>query len=130
MDAGSAATLPNAIEAAERADTLIYTIHIYADDPEKMLFRRVDGKVEKALEQGRDVLKRMARETGGGFFEVTRERPIAAIYEAIEDELRNQYSLGFTPSGAKDGPGFHAIELSTTRDNLIVQARSGYYVSP
>ena len=130
MDAGSQATLGQAIEAAERADTLVYTIHIYAEDPEMMLMGRADEKRQKALAQGKGVLERISEETGGGFFEVTKERPIVAIYQEIQDELRNQYSLGFTPDAAHDAAGFHNVKVSTTREGLAVQARTGYYVGP
>ena len=46
--------------------------------------------------------------------------------EAIEEELRNQYSLAYTPD--KDtGAGYHRIQLSTKDKDLTVQTRDGYY---
>jgi hypothetical protein len=39
----------------------------------------------------------MSRATGGGFFEVSDKMSIDQIYERIEEELRNQYSLGYSP---------------------------------
>ena len=48
------------------------------------------------------------------------------IYADIDEELRNQYSLGYTP--AKDlSPGYHKIHLYTNNKDLKVQARDGYY---
>jgi hypothetical protein len=48
------------------------------------------------------------------------------IYAEIEEELRNQYSIGYTPD--KDtGAGYHKIQLTTKNKDLAVQARDGYY---
>ena len=49
--------------------------------------------------RGRTVMERMARETGGEFFEETKEKSIEQIYAQILDELRSQYSFGFTRTG-------------------------------
>jgi VWFA-related protein len=89
MDFGSRNTLHTAIEYAQRADTLIYSV-LFAHHG----MRRRNAKRQA---EGRKVMERPARETGGGFFEVTVENPIDRIYSQIEDELRNQYSIGFTP---------------------------------
>src|SRR2546430_11117792 len=41
---------------------------------------------------GKKILERLSRETGGGFFEVSRKQSVAQIYSRIQEELRNQYS--------------------------------------
>ena len=46
---------------------------------------------------GKKILERISRETGGRLFEVSKKQPIDQIYAAIAEELRNQYSLGYTP---------------------------------
>ena len=51
---------------------------------------------------------------------------IDQIYARIEEELRNQYSLGFTPEKT-DSFGFHRIAVTVKRGALIVQTREGYY---
>jgi VWFA-related protein len=71
------------------------------------------------------VLQRLAEETGGGYYEVSSKHTLGDIYDAIEDELRNQYSLGF--NSPKDSPGFHKLKVGTKDKGLIAQARSGYY---
>jgi VWFA-related protein len=76
---------------------------------------------------GKKVLQRISKETGGRFFEVTKKQPINEIYTQIEEELRNQYNLGFTPAKADATPGYHKITLTTTNKDLIVQTREGYY---
>jgi VWFA-related protein len=76
---------------------------------------------------GRKVLERLAKETGGGFFEVSSKQPLDRIYERLQEELRNQYNLGFAPDAAGAGAGFHRIQLTTKQKTLVVQAREGYY---
>ena len=53
--------------------------------------------------------------------------PVDQIYAAIEEELRNQYSLGYSPNPANTGAGYHKIHLTTNNKDLTVQARDGYY---
>ena len=79
---------------------------------------------------GKKVLERIARETGGRFFEVSKKQPIDQIYTQIEQELRNQYSLGYSPDKADAGAGYHKITLTTTNKDLTVQTREGYYAEP
>jgi hypothetical protein len=49
-----------------------------------------------------------------------------AIYGQLQEELRNQYSFGYTPADSA-GKGFRPIKVETVRKGLVVQARSGYY---
>jgi VWFA-related protein len=72
-------------------------------------------------------MEQIAKETGGRFFEVTKKQSIDQIYASIEEELRNQYNLGYTPDKADAASGFHKIHLTTTQKDLIVQTREGYY---
>lgn len=128
MDSGSRASLELAIEAAQRADTLIYAIHIYNAEAEGPMSAAAKARRQAELVHGKEVLRAMARTTGGGFFEIGPEHPVGQTFQEIEQELRNQYSLGFTPEGVSELPGFHSIHLTTVRADLTVQARDGYYV--
>ena len=49
------------------------------------------------------------------------------IYQEIQDELRNQYNLGYTPDRASNGTEYHKIHVVTRQKDLVVQARNGYY---
>jgi VWFA-related protein len=114
----------DAIEAAQRADTLIYSIRYY--DPDAYDFNQptVFGRSED--KEGRNVLKSLSNETGGRMFEVTRKLKLKDTYETIQEELRNQYYLGYTPPERKI-PGFHRISLRTRVPNVEVITRTGYY---
>ncbi len=79
---------------------------------------------------GKKVLERMSRETGGRMFVVSKKETIGDIYKEIQDELRNQYNLGYTPDKAAAANGdYHKIFLTTKNKDLKVQARDGYYFS-
>jgi VWFA-related protein len=109
---GSTATLTDAIEAAQRADTLIYSI----------LFS--DGSYSGG---GQGILQKFSRETGGSFFEVTRKQGIEQIYQAIEEELRSQYSLGFVSDQPNGISEFRTLKLTTKPKGLVVQYRERYW---
>ena len=77
---------------------------------------------------GKKILERISKETGGRMFEVSKKQPIGQIYGQIAEELRNQYSLGYTPQrAAASASGYHKIQVAATKKDLVVQARDGYY---
>lgn len=150
VDSGSKVGIAECIEAAQRADTLVYSI-LFADKEAygggrpggfggPGMGRRGGmggggmgggrrGPVgANSANDGKKVLQRIAHETGGGFFEISDKHPLEKAYAQIEEELRNQYSLGYT-SDSTAGPGFRSIQLTTNQKNLIVQARLGYYAA-
>jgi VWFA-related protein len=118
VDFGSTVKLTDAIESAQRADTLVYCI-LFSDDSYYGGISLGPG--------GKGVLKRLASETGGGYFEVSKTRTIDQIYDVIQEELRNQYSLGFVSDRAITHSGFRKLQLKTKQKRLIVQATDRYY---
>ncbi|MGA3053542.1 MAG: VWA domain-containing protein [Candidatus Korobacteraceae bacterium] len=147
VDTGSKVTLTRAIEAAQRANTLVYSI-LFADReaygnggfgghmggmgggmgrPGGMGRGGPPGYPQQSHPDGKKVMEQIARETGGRFFEVSKKQSIDQIYASIEEELRNQYSLGYSPDKADASPGYHKIHLTTTQKDLVVQTRDGYY---
>ena len=76
--------------------------------------------------EGKKILQRISRETGAAYFEPSNKQPVGKIYSLIEEELRNQYSLGYTPD--KTGSGeYRKITVAVKKKGLAVQAREGYY---
>lgn len=140
VDTGSKVTLLSAIESAQRADTLVYSI-LFAD-PDAYgpmgygggghmggMGRRGGGGYpgRGSHTDGKPVLQRLSRQTGGGFFEVSKKEPIDKIYDQIQEELRNQYSLGYTPDPPDMSGAYHQIQLTAKPSGFIVQTRDGYY---
>jgi VWFA-related protein len=118
-------SIESAIEAAQRADTMIYSI-LFSDPAEA--YRPIRAAVlAAAKEHGKQELERMARETGGVSYEVTKSHTIEAIYAEIEDALRNQYNIGYMPPQTSGDGKYHRIKLATKDRRLIVDAREGYY---
>ena len=78
---------------------------------------------------GKKILESIAKETGGGFFETSKKQPLDQIYSSIQEELRNQYNLGFTPDKT-DTPGYHKLSLKTKQNDTAVKARDGFYLGP
>jgi VWFA-related protein len=140
VDTGSKVSLARSIESAQRADTLVYAI-LFADEEAygrggmgggpRMGRRGPYGgggrRYPQSRPDGKKILEQMAKETGGGFFEVSKKQPIEQIYERIQEELRNQYSLGYTAERSEAGPGFRKIRVTAKSKGLVVQARDGYY---
>jgi VWFA-related protein len=129
VDAGSGNTLGSAIYCAQRADSLIYSIWFHEKWP---LWKLVGGptpmRVEATIqERGKATVQQLSRETGGRFFEVTKNQSIENIYRQIEKELRNQYSFGYASDHHGSDNEYRKISLTTKRPGMIVQTRAGYY---
>jgi len=118
VDNSSSATLMDAVEAVQRADTLIYSI-LFAD-PGAYLYGGASG---------RGALERLARDTGGGFFEVSKKTSIDEIFGAIEDELRSQYSLGFVSDQPVRSAEFRKLRLTTRRKGVVIRSRDRYWAT-
>ncbi|HUD98632.1 MAG TPA: VWA domain-containing protein [Bryobacteraceae bacterium] len=117
VDTGSEKTLADTIEAAQKADTLIYAI-LFSDEGFYGAFGGGDG---------RGVLARMSRETGGGFFEVSKRQSLDDIYTQLQEELRSQYNIGYVSDQPASISEFRKIQLTTRQKGLTVQARSRYW---
>jgi VWFA-related protein len=131
MDNGSQLTLEKAGETAQRADTLVYSI-LFEDPNGNGGFGgrgRWGGGRRGGEVDGRKVLERLSRETGGRYFEVSKKEPIDKVYESLEEELRSQYSIGYTPENKTASTEYRRIHLTMKQKSLIVQTREGYYPS-
>jgi VWFA-related protein len=143
VDRGSKESIDTAIETSQRADTIVYAIYFADEQPQQRPFgggggpfgggqgRRGGGGGRGRFPQedrvdGKKILERISKETGGRLFEVSKKQTIAQIYASISEELRNQYSLGYTPA-SDSGYGYHKIHLTTKQKDLTVQTRDGYY---
>jgi VWFA-related protein len=125
-DTGSKTPRDRATEAAQKADSIIYFIDY--EDP------RYHGGGFGTFTIGRNTgnadMSRMSSETGGRVFRVDRKNTLDDIFKELQDEMRSQYSIGYTsPHSQKDG-SYHKIEIKTSNKDYKVQARKGYYAIP
>ena len=128
-DRGSKISLEEAITSAQHADTLGYAVRIANDEIGSMAHGWNGGQRGGGEERpdGKKVLKEIATRTGGGYFEYGKKKPLEDIYAEIQDELRNQYSIGYTSDHQGDDKGFRKIQVTVGKKGLVVQARDGYY---
>jgi VWFA-related protein len=121
MDVGSKLRIDDAIDAAQKADVIIYGIY-YVDS-------KAYGGADWANRRGRSVLLEMADQTGGRFFRVDRKHPLKKIFDQIQQEMRSQYALDFISSDqTKDGL-YRRLQVFLRDPNLTAQARKGYYAA-
>jgi len=119
VDNGSRLSIETAIMTAQRADTVVYSI-LFTDRPQYQIPFDVSPNGKKILEQ-------ISNETGGRMFEVTKKQSIGDIYKTIAEELRNQYSIGYTPTETSPGQSYRKLHLTANRKDSVVRTRDGYY---
>jgi VWFA-related protein len=152
VDRGSKESLASAIEAAQRANTVVYSILFKGEEPTENFGRRHGGwrmggpgyggpgyggpgyggqrrYPGGERPDGKKILDRISKETGGRLFEVSKKQPVDKIYTQITEELRDQYVLGYVPPKSETA-GYHKIAVATKDKDQIVQARDGYYWNP
>ena len=173
VNRGSKTYLESAIESAQRADTVIYSIYFAEDRREDRGDRDQRQKSgggggpgrgsgwpgggggvgwpgggggypggggrggpgggqrhpDEPRTDGKKILERISKETGGRFFEVSKKQTVGEIYAGIVEELRTQYNLGYTPDKDSASSGYHHVQLQVKgkEKELTVQTREGYY---
>ena len=111
QDEGSKVRIEEAIEAAQRTDTVIHILLVA--DPH---FGGNSGVAHK-----------LADETGGRMISVSSEKKLLEAFDELSEELRSQYTLGYYPSnGEKDGK-FRKIKVEVANHDMKVLTRKGYY---
>jgi VWFA-related protein len=116
-DQGSRLRIQDAIEAAQKADTICYVILI-AD-------RGFYGGFGYS---GDYDMKKLAEQTGGRVIEVgNKQEKLRAAFEQIQNELRSQYNLGYTPTNTKLDGSYRKIQIHGKGGEYKIQARQGYY---
>jgi VWFA-related protein len=113
-DTGSRLRIQEAIEAAQRADTVIHVL-LLRD------FMATSGV-------GPPVASKMASETGGRVIDVHNNKTLEKAFDEIAEELSSQYVLGYYPTNEKRDGTFRKIQVEIiSRPDAKVTARKGYY---
>jgi Ca-activated chloride channel homolog len=112
-DNQSHVTREEAIEMAQRAEAIVYTI---------------STNVSGTKGAGDKVLERIADATGGRAFFPFQLRDVSNDFAEIADELRSQYAVSYKPADFKADGHYRTIEIvANDRKNFKVRARRGYY---
>ena len=123
VDTGSKISKEKAIEAAQKADSIIYSIDY--EDPSA--YGGGWGTIRIGGGAGEGDLRRMSTETGGRVYKVDRKYSLDDIFRELQDEMRSQYSIGYSPTNPKKDGTFRKIDLRVNNKDYKVQARKGYY---
>lgn len=115
-DTRSTASLKNVIERATIQDVMVYAIGLRP-------LGYVDAK-KKASDRPDAGLKRLADETGGGYFELASKDDLVSTFGRVAQELHSQYVLGFEPP-ALDGR-VHKLQVRLRQPGMTARARRSY----
>jgi len=161
LDRGSKMRDAQAIEAAQRANIVVYSILLPRQQEQRQQspydtdgpvgrpggyppgypggYPRYPGgprpypqpRPQPPQERGdpKQLLQPLSKDTGGRLFELSKKQTIEQTYQEIQEDLRNQYNLGYTSDRPGDGSDYHRIQVSTKQKDVAVQARNGYYVT-
>jgi VWFA-related protein len=118
VDQGSRLSRNQAIEAAQKSDAVIYSID-YSDPHAYGPFGMGGG--------GEGELRKMSDETGGRVYKVDRKHTLDDVFKELQDEMRSQYSIAYTPTNEMKDGGYRHLEVRLANKDLKAQARKGYY---
>jgi VWFA-related protein len=108
-DTGSKVKLQDAIEAAQRTDTVVHILLVAADGGD----------------QG--VAKRLTDETGGRMIVVRSEKNLEQAFDQISEELRSQYTVSYSPTNKTHDGSYRKIKVEMKNKDYSALSRRGYY---
>ncbi len=117
-DNASHRKLAEALSDAESSNIIIYTIGLFD---------------EHNADQNPAVLRKFAHATGGEAFFPVESSEVSPICERIAQDIRHQYTIGYTPANPKPGNSFRTIKVTAARAHggkLSVRTRAGYIPTP
>lgn len=113
-DQGSQTTIKESIEAAQKADAIVYVL--FVEDRESY------------AGFGKGDMKKVAEETGGRVIDVgNKPEKLREAFDQISKELRTQYNIGYTPTNSKRDGTYRKVEIKPANKDIKIQARKGYY---
>lgn len=116
-DQGSKLKLRDAVEAAQKSDSIVYVLLIA--DRAAYGFGGYSGDSE---------MKKMTEQTGGRVIEVgNKQDKLKQAFDQIANELRSQYNIGYVPTNSTKDGTFRKVEVRPHGKDYRVQARAGYY---
>lgn len=121
-NAGSV-TLDRAIDAAQEADVIVYSIST------NYQYSVTDQASRDSADMGNFNLHKLAEQTGGRMLTPASPGDVAKAFAKISDELRSRYSVSYKPADFKPDGHYRKIKIEArkTGDKLEIRARKGYY---
>ena len=119
QDEGSKLKVQDAIEAAQKADSIVYVL-LCAD-------RGFYGGFGGYFGEGE--MKKLTEQTGGRVINVGNKfDKLKEAFDQIAAELRSQYNIGYTPTNTNQDGSYRKLEIKC-KQNYKIQSRSGYYAT-
>lgn len=118
-DTSSRTGFKTVLERARDEEVMVYSIGLESE--------YFNGMRVVRSRPSRD-LRKIADETGGGYFELTKTAELAPTFTRVAQELRSQYLIGFAPAQL-DGK-VHKLELKINKPGMTVRARKSYLATP
>jgi len=117
-DNNSVVSLPRLLRKEQQSDVLIYCIGLLNEEE------------PREAEKARSALTTLAQASGGLAFYPKDLAEIGRITPEVAHEIRNQYTLGYSPKNQTLDGTFRKITVTVDRPGLTVRARNGYYATP
>ena len=114
MDTASKSILNDAVQAAERAETIVYVLS-------------TNTLLESKHPEGDEIMKQIAEPTGGHILPAREKDELKHGFAEIEKALRSQYAMGYHPTDFRSDGSFRSIEIIPDKLALRVQCRRGYF---
>jgi VWFA-related protein len=152
LDKGSKETMNDALDAAERAHVIVYTIYLAGNQSEHNPLDNTGrhrgygypgsnpggyptgnpsgGRPPAptgAAADGRKIMQRIAERTGALYFDAKRKEDLPEIYGIIAKDLEGLYTITYTPSKMENDGMFHKVVLKTTNKDLRLTIPEGYF---
>jgi Ca-activated chloride channel family protein len=118
-DTASRMGVGDVTDRAREEDVMVYAIGLQSE------FFNGQSMVRSRPDRG---LKRLAEETGGGYFELTKTADLAPTFTRVAQELHSQYILGFTPA-VLDGKE-HKLQVKLRGTGMTARTRRSYIADP
>jgi VWFA-related protein len=120
VDEGSRLKIDAAVEAAQKADAVIYSIEYYdASGYGGLGWGMGSG--------GSGALHRLSDDTGGHVFRVDRKNTLDVVFKQLQEEMRSQYAIGYTPTNDKKDGTYRKLDIKLANKDLKAQSRKGYF---
>jgi Ca-activated chloride channel family protein len=116
-DTSSVLEFDQVLDAARRAQTLIYTIGL----------QLANAQPRQQARDGAFVLRQLAEQTGGRCYVVSDIRQLDSVYQEIYDAIAASYVLGYVPAADATGGAWRAISVAVDRPGVVARTRAGYF---
>jgi len=117
-DTASKLGLTHVMDHARAKDVMVYAIGLVND------YFNGQQRVRSQPDRG---LKKLAEDTGGGYFELKRTADLGETFTRVAEELHSQYVLGFSPE-TMDGK-VHKLDVRVKKAGMLARARKSYVAS-